>query len=225
MTTVAQVKQAVQPLLKRNSDLALIGRLVIIKPVHHFLCGIKIGRSLDPLSFVPTWSVLLLSEPHKNFGYLWGARVRGPSGNWKITDPELAATMCDAIEQEALAPMRAIKTFDDFINLASKERFPVRHLDLYPATRILVDIARGELAAAEAICLFLKTAKGRARYMYLEAYYDRVVQDLCPLVVAKDRMGLAKLLHSYEEQSVKNLRIEKFWEPTPFPIEINPSLA
>jgi hypothetical protein len=221
MTTIAQVKQAVQPLLQRNPDLALIGRLVIIKPVHHLLCGVRIGRSLDPLAFVPTWSVLLLPEPHKSFGYLWGARVRGPSGNWKITDPDLPASMCEAIEKEALAPMRSIKTFDDFINLASKEHFPVTHLDLYPATRILVDIARGDLAAAQAICGYLKTQEGRVRYMpYLLEYYDRVVQELCPLVAANDKTGLAKLLHSYEAQSVKNLKIEKFWEKTPLPIEM-----
>ena len=220
MTTIAQVKQVVQPLLRRNSDLALIGRLVIIKPVQHILCGINIGRSLDHLKFVPTWSVLLLSEPHKNFGYLWGAKVRGPRGNWQITDPDLPAAMCEAIEQEALAPMRAIKTFDDFINLASKERFPVQHLNLYPATRILVDIAQGDLVAAEAICKYLKTKEGRAEYFYMPEKYDRVVQELCPLVAANDRAGLAKLLHSYEAQSVKNLKLEKFWEPTPFPIEL-----
>ena len=116
--------------------------------------------------------------------------------------------------------MRAIKTFDDFINLASKERFPVQHLDLYPATRVLVDIARGDLVAAEAICKYLKTKEGRAEYFYMQETYDRVVQELCPLVAANDRAGLAKLLHSYEAQSVKNLKLEKFWEPTPFPIEL-----
>jgi hypothetical protein len=221
MTTVAQVKQAVQPLLQRNSDLALVGRLVIIKPVQHILCGINIGRSLDHLKFVPTWSVLLLSELHKDFGYLWGAKVRGPRGSWLITDPDLPAAMCEAIEQEALAPMRAIKTFDDFINLASKERFPVRHLDLYPATRILVDIARGDLTAAETICRYLRTDEGRALYMpYMQEQYDRVMQELCPLIAATDRSGLARLLNSYEAQSVKNLKLEKYWEPTPFPIEL-----
>ena len=221
MTTIAQVKQAVQPLLQRNTDLELVGRLVIIKPVQHILCGINIGRSLDPLKFVPTWSVLLLSEPHKNFGYLWGAKVSGPRGNWKISDPDLPVAMCQAIEQEALIPMRAVKTFDDFINFASKERFPVKHLDLYPATKILVDIARGDLIAAAAICQHLKTNEGRAEYMpYLREEYDRVVEELCPLVTAGDRAGLAKLLHSYEAQSVKNLKIEKYWEPTPFPIEL-----
>ena len=85
MTTIAQVKQAVQPLLQRNPDLALIGRLVIIKPVQHILCGINIDRSLDSLKFVPTWSVILLFEPHERFGYLWGAKVRGTRGTWKIT--------------------------------------------------------------------------------------------------------------------------------------------
>ena len=72
MTTVAQVKQAVQPLLQRNPDLALVGRLLVIKPVHHVLRCVYIDRSLDPLSFVPTSSVLLLSELKKEFGYIWG---------------------------------------------------------------------------------------------------------------------------------------------------------
>lgn len=220
MTTVAQVKQVAQPLLQRNSDLALVGRLIIIKPVHHLLCGVYIDRSLDPLNFVPTWSVILLSDLQTSFGFLWGERVRGRLGTWKITDPDVSPAMCDAIEQEALAPMRSIKTFDDFIDLTSKLRFPVRHVDLYPATRVVVDIARGDLVAAETICKYLNTKEGKAEYFYMQEKYDRVMQELCPLVATKDRAGLAKLLHGYEAQSVKNLKIEKYWEETPFPIEL-----
>ena len=219
MTTIAQVKQAVRPLLQRNSDLALVGRLVIIKPVHHILCGINIGRSLDPLKFVPTWSVLLLSNLHRNFGYLWGAKVRGTTGHWNINDPDLPTAMCEAIEREALPPMRAVKTLDDFIKLASKERFPLKPLDLYPNIRILVDIARGDLVAAKEICKYLKTKEGKAAYFYMQEKYEHVVQDFCPLVSANDRLGLAKLLRNYEAQSVRNLKIQKFWEPTAFPIE------
>jgi hypothetical protein len=220
MTTVSQVKQAVQPLLQRNPDLALVGRLVIIKPVHHVLCCVYIDRSLDPLSFVPTSSVLLLSELKKDFGYIWGGRVRGKTGNWKITDPGLPEAMCEAIEREALEPMRSINTIDDFISFTAKERFPTHYLDLYPATRLIADIARGDLTAAKAICKYLKTKEGKAEYFYLQEKYDRVMQELCPLVASSDRAGLAKLLHSYEAQSVKNLKIEKFWERTPFPIEL-----
>jgi hypothetical protein len=220
MTAVAQVRQAVQPLLQCNSDLALVRRWIIIKPVHHLLCGVCIDRSLDPLNFVPTWSVILLSDLQKRFGFLWGERVRGRHGTWQITDPDISSAMCEAIEQEALTPMRSIKTFDDFINLTSKLRPPRRHLNLDPIARLTVDIARGDLAAAEPICKFLKTKEGKAEYFYMQERYERAVQGLCPLVAVNDRAGLAKLLHSYEAQSVKNLKIEKHWERTPFPIEM-----
>jgi len=220
MTTVAQVRQVVQPLLQRNPDLALVGRLIVIKPVHHLLCGVYVDRSLDPLSFVPTWSVILLSEPHEDFGFLWGNRVRGRLGTWQTIDPDLPSAMCEAIEQEALAPMRSVKTFDDFISLTSTLHYPERHVDFFPISRLTVDIARGDLVAAEAICKYLKTQKGKAEYFYMPETYERAMQELCPLVAANDRRGLANILHGHEAQSVKNLKIEKIWESTPFPIEM-----
>ena len=220
MTTVAQVRQVVRPLLERNSDLALVGRLIVIKPVHHLLCGVCVARSPNPLIFEPTWSVLLLPDLQKDFGFLWGERVRGRRGYWLATDPDVSSAMCEAIEQEALAPMRSIKTFDDFIDLTSRLRDPRRHLDLFPIARLTVDIARGDLVAAQAICEYLKTKEGKREYVFMEERYGLAVQELCPLVAVNDRLGLANLLHSYEAQSVKNLKIEKYWERTPFPIEL-----
>ena len=220
MTTVAQVGQAVQPLLQRNPDLALVGRLLVIKPVHHILHGVDVDRSLDPKLFVPTWSVIFLFEPREHFGYRWGERVYHPSGIWDVTDPDLPALMCEAIENQALHPMRSIKTIDDFVRFTSKERFPDTHLDLYELTKIFVDVARGHLAAARSGCDYLTTDRARRWYLPdMQERYDRVMQELCPLIAANDRTGLARLLHSYEAQSVKNLKLEKFWEPTPFPIE------
>jgi hypothetical protein len=220
MTTVAQIRQVVRPLLERNSDLALVGRLIVIKPVHHLLLGVYIGRSPNPLRHVPTWSVILLSDVQERFGFLWGERVRGRQGFWQSTDPDVSSAMCEAIEQEALAPMRSIKTFDDFIDLTSKLRNPRRHLDLFPIARLTVDIARGDLVAAEAICEYLKTKAGKSEYFLAQERYEPAMQGLVPLVAANDRKGLANLLHSYEAQSVKNLKIEKYWERTPFPIEM-----
>lgn len=220
MTTVAQVRQVAQPLLKRNPDLVLVGRLVVIKPVHHILHGVYIDRSIDRLTFVPTWSVIFMFEPRKDFGYRWGARVCGPSGGWNITDPDLPALMCEAIESEALPPMRSIKTLDDFVRFTSKERFPDTYLDLYEMSKVFVDVARGDLKVARSICEYMATDEAQRRYLPdMQERYDRVTKELCPLIAANDRPGLAQLLHSYEAQSVKNLKLEKFWEPTPFPIE------
>jgi hypothetical protein len=220
MTTIAQVRQAVQPLLRRNPDLALVGRLIVVKPVHHILRGIYVDRSLDPKLFVPTWSIIFIAEPRDQIGFHWGSRVFRPGSVWDISEPELPMEMCEAIEREALPSMRSIKTIDDFVTFTSEERFPDTYLDLYPASRIFVDVARGDLEAASKICDYMRSDRAKRRYLPdMQHKYDWVTKELCPLIAANDRPGLARLLHDYEAQSVKNLKLEKFWESTPFPIE------
>jgi hypothetical protein len=221
MTTAAQVKEVVQPLLQRNPDLALIGRMIVIRPVHHFLRGVYVDRSLDPDAFVPTGTINILFERQTDIGFSWGERIYRLGGSWKINDPDLSVAICEAIESQALPVFRPITTIDDFVRFTSKERFPHEYLDLYDLTKVLVDVARGDLEAAYSICEYLRTDGARRRYLPdMQDMYQRAVQELCPLVAADDRVGLAKLLHSYEAESVKNLKIEKHWEPTPFPIEI-----
>ncbi len=128
--------------------------------------------------------------------------------------------MCEAIEREALPSMRSIKTIDDFVTFTSEERFPDTYLDLYPASKIFVDVARGDLEAASTICDYMRSDRAKKWYLPdMQDAYDRVTKELCPVIAANDRPGLARLLHTYEAQSVKNLKLEKFWEPTPFPID------
>src|SRR5688500_7771678 len=106
MTTVAQVKQVLQPLLKRNTDLALVGRLVVVKPVHHILCGIYVDRSIDPGLFVPKATAIFVFSPQENISLNWGERIyrrqRGGSGVWDVADPHTSAIMCEEIEAQAL---------------------------------------------------------------------------------------------------------------------------
>ena len=47
-----------------------------------------------------------------------------------------------------------------------------------------------------------------------------LIKELLPLMVAGERSGVAKLLHGWEAASVKRLKLEECWQPTPFPIEI-----
>jgi hypothetical protein len=221
MTTVAQVKQVVQPLLQRNPDLALVGRMIVVRPVHHLLRGIYVDRSIDPDDFVPTRTLSTLFQPEKRIGFSWGGRVHAPDGKWDINDASLMTMMCEQIEKEALPPLRSITTIDEFVNYTSKERFPHEYLDLYDLTKIFVDVARGDLAAAGSICNYLVTDGAKKRYLTPRPErYVRATTELCPLIAANDRVGLARLLHSYEAESAKNLKLDKLWEPTPFPIEM-----
>lgn len=221
MTTIAQVRQVVQPLLQRNSDLALVGRIVVIKPVHHILRGIYIDRMSDPLIFRPIWAVVFLFEPRQTLSFNWGERVYRRPGSWDVSDPDTPAAMAEAIEQQALPLLRPVQTIDDFVTFTSKDRFRDTHLDFYPERRIFVDVARGDLEAARTICAYFATDRARRWYLpQMQEEYDRITQSLCPLVAADDRPGLARLLHEFEAGSAKDMKLDKIWEPTPFPIEL-----
>ena len=207
MTTAAQVKQLVQPLMHRNPDLALVGRLVVIRPVHHILRGILIDRSLDPKSFVPNWSAVLLFEPNAHFHLFWGTRLRG---RWDLGNSNLPIKLAQTIEQEALPVLRQISTIDDFVRFADGAWVE----DEKP----YIDVARGDLAAAQSMCDFFASLNGH--YGIRQQESEHVVRELCPRIAASDRQGLARLLHKYEAESVKRLKLEKLWQSTPFPIEL-----
>jgi hypothetical protein len=207
MTTIAHVRQLVEPLLERNPDLALIGRLVVVKPVRHILRGVLIGRSLDPKAFVPNWSATFLFKPNAHFGLFWGTRM---DGIWDIDVSDLPNKLACAIESEALPKLRSIVTIDDFVRFADSA--------WVEDDKPYVDVALGDLAAAQSMCSFFAGLNGRFGIRQEEC--ELVVNELCPLIAANDRPGLSELLHNYEAEAVKRLKLEKIWEPTPFPIDL-----
>jgi len=207
MTTAAQVKRLVRPLLQRNPDLALVGRWVVVKPVHHVLRAISIGRSSDPKSFVPTCAANFLFQPNARLHFFWGTRIEG---GWDVDVPELAEKLADAIEREALPSLRSITAIDDFVRFAHGA-WPEDH-------KPYVDVALGDFKAAQSMCDFFAGLNGH--YGIRQEECENVVRELCPRIAANDRRGLAQLLHAYEAASVKQLKLEKYWEPTPFPIEL-----
>ena len=44
--------------------------------------------------------------------------------------------------------------------------------------------------------------------------------DGVALLANDDRAGLIRMLHEWEAASVKYLKIEHLWKPSPFPIEL-----
>ena len=166
MTTVAQVKQVVQPLLQRNPDLVLVGRDIFIKPVGHILRGISLMRSIDPTLFIPAWAVIFLFEPRDSLSFNWGQRIYKVT--WDVTNPDLPAKMCEAIEEQALPLLRRVKTIDNFVRFTTKRRFRDTYLDLYEHRKIFVDIARGDLDSARSICRYMATDHAKNRYLPLK---------------------------------------------------------
>ncbi|MDC7784080.1 hypothetical protein PQJ75_05485 [Rhodoplanes sp. TEM] len=224
MTTIAQVRKVIAPLLERHSDLALVGREIYIKPIHHFARVVLIDRMLDPDLFRPQWAVAHLFEARQFLPLSWGAWIHNTRSNtpgiWSIHEPDVSAAMVEAIETQALPVLRGIVSLEDYLAFVSGHFFR-HHLFDWPHVKIIVDVARGDLDAARA----LRDAnvdrfgddpayddEGRAKY--------RRIRELCARLEADDRPGLAALLHEWEAITVRNLKIETLWEPTPFPLEL-----
>lgn len=125
MTTVRQVKRVLSPLLERHNDLAIVGPWLMLKPVRHVLRGVVIDRRGEASRFMPRWAAMSLCEPRTTFPISWGGMIRGSSG-WYWSNPTLQDDLIKAIEEQALPPLRAIRTLDDFFAFASsRETFPL----------------------------------------------------------------------------------------------------
>lgn len=220
MTTAVEVKRLIKPLLMRNSDLALVGRLLVVKPVHHILRGVFFDGSWDKNLFRPYWGVSYLFGPDSSFGPTWGERIyRKIERSWLLSDPDIGEIVCEAIERDALPIIQEIESTEAFAAFASKERFPYTALNGYPYRRVLVDIALGNFDAARTICEGL--AERRKKSNWLAEEYDFVIETLWPPIVAGDRKALARMLHQWEAQAIKRLKLDRLWEPTPFPLELS----
>jgi hypothetical protein len=225
MTTAAQVKKLVKPLLDRDSNLALVGRWIYVKPVHHFARAVLIDRMLDAAKFRPQWAVVHVFQPRRFFPLSWGEwlyneRSARP-GSWRITDPDVGAALIREIETHALPALRAIKSLEDYLAFVSRHYFR-HHLFEWPDCRIIVEVALGDLDAARATAAENLATWSTTRPEHDEETQEkyRRLRELCARVAADEREGLAQLLHEWEALTVKNLKIEHLWEPTPFPLEL-----
>ena len=221
MTTASQVKRALKPLLLRHPDLALVNRTIVVKPVRHVLRGILIDRTGNVDRFTPKWFAVHLFEQLHFTPLSWGSEIhrRSPS-LWRWSNPQDLPLLFEKIETEALPQLQTISTIDSFADFVSAHRF--RHqLFEWPHRKVILDVAQGNLDSARTICA--RSINCRDEETYGRDEEDRAqlrrLKQLCSLLADDDRAGMAKLLHEWEAQTVRNLKIEHLWEPTPFPLE------
>jgi hypothetical protein len=224
MTTKGQIKKLVRPLLERHPDLVLDGQWLYLKPVRHVLRTLLFDRTGEAAHFVPRWAVMILFDPSEIIDIKYGerlgpgGRLRGEHGNlWYWGDPRMPEVLFDVVENEALPAMRRIESIDDFVDYTSfPDRFRNAELPGFPYLKVPIDVSRGDLESARAIC-----EKWRGIIPKLKRTDPTVInlQALCPLLAANDVPALIRQLHAWEEYTVRQLKLEKIWEPSPFPIE------
>lgn len=211
MTTIKDVRNVVQPLLQRYDDLALIGRTIVVKPVHHFVRGVRLERRMDPKLFLPTTDIyILFGYGHYPLGG-FGDRFNDPASETpSVSDPHSIEAMFDLIEKEVLPYLRSMQTLESYIAFASQREFQSNYVFGDPI-RFFLAIALGDFASALSIW---------ESNSILRSNMDRLTPSLHPALRGEDEGELARLLHARERITVYGLKLTKIWETTPFPLEL-----
>ena len=215
---MAQIKRLVRPLLTGQPELALIGRMIVIPPVRHVLRAIYLDRSGRAERFSPRWTALSLFELRGDITFSLGGDIYKPRPTpwheeyptlWWNDDPETPQVLVEAIETllPKLAPLDDFEAFYQHLISVKDHAYHLR-----PYQRVVVEAARGRLDEVRKIC--------RDEF---SRWPSKSAEAICALLAENDIAGIVALLHEWEATTVRNLKIEHLWEPTPFPLEA-PSL-
>lgn len=217
MTTVAQVRRAVRPLIQQHSDLANIGRFVMIKPVRHIWRAVFIESTIDPHAFAPCISVDILvpaeTRRSRGFGQRIFRNIYGPrdirSSDWDIRQPETVKQMLDMIDNEALPKLYTINTFEDYFAFISS--FGREYTGHIQYLEVYIPAANGDLELSR---------KNLERHAPILADFKEYRPKFYRALLDGDRFEIARILHEWEAVTVNTHKLEKIWERTPFPLEL-----
>jgi hypothetical protein len=220
VVTAVQVKKYLQPLLDANDDVALVGRLLVVKPVTHILRGVLIDCRSSKETIVPVWFCYHMFGPFPDYSLNWGDKLWGR--NWRTDDPNVSQALCAAIENVALPKIRPVTTIEAF-----HEALPVlsahygHRWEIIPDIKMFFDAAEGNIEAAKALCRdkICTHADPGPKEADVTIATAAAAKKLCSLLANDDIAGVVRTLHEWEETNVRTLKLAPYWQPAPFPAE------
>jgi hypothetical protein len=227
MVSVRLTRKLFGPLLRRHSDLEMVGHWIYVRPVRHIARGIALQSWRRANRWTPEWAAQPMFEPLDFMTLNWSEfmetccprdwlEVNPPS--WDRTDDEQAAWLAEGYGF-ALPHLRALDTIEAFVAF---EREPRRRSGRWPPSEVVLEAALGNFERVREIA-----AEHRAIWEQgggINRGIQRIIdcaRAVTPLVEREDRAGLAALFHDWEAISARNLGIEHIYEKTPFPFQEN----
>jgi hypothetical protein len=221
MTTAAEIKKLIKPFADARQDVALYPRMLVLRPARHFLSFIYFERLLDKRRVSPVWGVQSLFHPQTQHNPYWTHRLgRQSIGLWIIGNAHIEKTLFEELDQVALATLRSLQTITDFCGFVSETEFG-HHITEWPHNRFILEAALGRFDSARDIWTSELCNWTEKHYRYYDGNMDnmRRRQAFGACLMEGDCVGVTRLLHEFEALSVKNMKLEKIWERTPFPCE------
>ena len=205
-TRPADLKRYLKPLLKQRSDLVLIGRLLIIRPVRHIVRGVFFERIIDKYQF-RIWRYI---RPLFELGESFFFHAKIDFGLCRVWDPDFPALLFDALDEDIFSEVVKIGKLEDF--------------DQDLGNNYQGFIARFEATVA---ALLLSGHRGRAEELIAKrdaqtrnnGYWQNLIRNQRALF-GLDTASLCAEFRSRESKVANFLQLGNAWEPSPFPIEV-----
>jgi hypothetical protein len=213
MTRESDIKKVLAPLARRRADLFYKRRRFFLTPIRHVIRAVVIRPSYwGPGPFYVHWGMALTFEPTAPLGWPLLPEVSRGAG-WDVSAPGIAERVWDLMEAEALPPLDRIGSLDELDRFLEGRPQPTYGWQRYSGASFLLAVARGNFGFCD------EYLDGPFGYRTGYAAEKQRAETLAPLISARDRAGIARLLHEWEAFRIKALKLEKYWEPTPFPVE------
>jgi hypothetical protein len=206
-TRPADLKRYLKPLLKQRSDLVLIGRLLVIRPVRHLLRGVFFDRTSDKYQFRISRCITPLFPVEEGAGY----DVVIHPVTWDVWQPHFNDFLFDSLAEDMFDHVGQILTLGDFAR--DLDTTYVVAQAAFQHTRVAALALAGLRGEAAQLVGELERSNPDNSYWHYfaktqRAFLKRKTEDLCAEFRRK------------EAEAAKELKLEGIWEPTPFPAEL-----
>ena len=144
-TSPADLKRYLRPLLEMRSDLVLIGRLLIIRPVRHLIRGAYFDSSGDRYRF----NVSCEAWPLFPVGGEPGTRIPIHSTEWQVWDPHFEPFLLHCMAEDVFARVAKIDSLAAFAR--DRDVTCPDGYDRFQSTRVVALVLAGERERAAAL--------------------------------------------------------------------------
>ena len=206
-TKPTDLKRYLRPLLEKRKDLVLVDRLLLIQPVRHLIRGVYFARS-GKYDF-RCWSFVnpLYAPTGLGTGDTFGDYFQVP--HCDVSEPHFEPLLIDGLAEDVFATLGPIVRMNDFAD------FPGPNLDrtFFLGANVISLVLAGERdRAAEFVAQYENDHRhtGAAKNV-IRKQWERVSGDI---------KNVCEEFHAIEAATVKALKLEHVWEPSPFPIEL-----
>jgi len=228
MATSGEIKKLLRPLLARRSDLVLERRAVFFVPFSRYLRGVffewpAYSRSNRVICFA---NQLCNGSHDASVASYESAQI---PEDWKGDVEGTSRRLCEELEKDILPKIEPVTNLKEHLKRFPKSfHLPAEISDRYNFAFACDAATCGDFDRAEAAMIPLfdpKLAFHKLPETLIEEHrFSRMRQERMAYFLMTLRKGKAEtltLLHDWEAFSVKDKRMEKYWQPTPFPCELS----